>query len=497
MTQIIDKSPSVSAIVPARNEEAVIAACIQSLAQQPDILEVLVVDDQSMDRTVAIVQQTVLENAKIRLLQTQALPPGWVGKNYAVSLGAQHAQGEWLLFTDADALHAPDSAAKALAIAEHENAVLVSFSPEQVMETWYEKALIPYIYCRLSSRFSYDDVNNPNSKTAAANGQFLMIRRDVYESIGGHANVASEVLEDVALAKRAKNSGYRIWFGSGQGIVRTRMYRSFAAMWEGWKKNLYPLMGGNTQAIAREYLRTIGPVLATYIAAVTIWAVFGKWLTAIGLLVASVVVAAVVYDGELRRNHFSHRLVWYELPARLLFARLLWASNRSYRKGKLKWKGREYPVGTSRASNGYPQAAMVYLTRRIEFSASHLYHNPALSAEENKRIFGKCNNPHGHGHNYTLEVTVAGEPDPVTGMVLDLKELKEILEREITQRMDHRFLNYEVAELKGQIPTCENIARVIWNLLEPKITRGRLHKIRLYEVPDLFAECYRNGANAG
>ena len=92
---------------------------------------------------------------------------------------------------------------------------------------------------------------------------------------------------------------------------------------------------------------------------------------------------------------------------------------------------------------------MVYLTRKIEFSASHLYHNPQLSAEENRRIFGKCNNPHGHGHNYTLEVTVAGEPDPVTGMVLDLKELKEILEREITQRMDHRFLNYEVAGIEG------------------------------------------------
>jgi len=138
---------------------------------------------------------------------------------------------------------------------------------------------------------------------------------------------------------------------------------------------------------------------------------------------------------------------------------------------------------------------MVYLTRKIEFSASHLYHNPALSAEENKRIFGKCNNPHGHGHNYTLEVTVAGEPDPVTGMVLDLKELKEILEREIADRMDHRFLNYEVPELKGQIPTCENIARVIWQLLEPKITQGRLHKVRLYESADIFAECYRNGAN--
>ena len=134
---------------------------------------------------------------------------------------------------------------------------------------------------------------------------------------------------------------------------------------------------------------------------------------------------------------------------------------------------------------------MVYLTRKVEFAASHRYHNPALSAEENRRVFGKCNNPHGHGHNYTLEVTIAGEPDPITGMVLDLKELKDILEREIMQRMDHRFLNYEVAELKAQIPTCENVARVIWNLLEAKIPQGRLHRVRLYESADLFADCYR------
>jgi len=140
---------------------------------------------------------------------------------------------------------------------------------------------------------------------------------------------------------------------------------------------------------------------------------------------------------------------------------------------------------------------MVYLTRKIEFAASHRYHNPALSAEENRRIFGKCNYPHGHGHNYTLEVTIAGEPDPVTGMVLDLKDLKEILEQEIMQRMDHRFLNYEVAELKGQIPTCENVVRVIWNLLEPKIPQGQLHRVRLYESANLFADCYGRSAGGG
>jgi 6-pyruvoyltetrahydropterin/6-carboxytetrahydropterin synthase len=139
---------------------------------------------------------------------------------------------------------------------------------------------------------------------------------------------------------------------------------------------------------------------------------------------------------------------------------------------------------------------MVLLTRKIEFSASHRYDNPAFSPEENRRVFGKCNNAHGHGHNYALEVTVAGEPDAVTGMVLDLKDLKDLLEREVMQRMDHRNLNVEVPELSGKIPTCENIALVIWNLLEPKIPSGRLHRVRLYESADLFADCYRaNGQN--
>jgi 6-pyruvoyltetrahydropterin/6-carboxytetrahydropterin synthase len=131
---------------------------------------------------------------------------------------------------------------------------------------------------------------------------------------------------------------------------------------------------------------------------------------------------------------------------------------------------------------------MVYLTRKIEFSAAHLYHNPAFSDEENRRIFGKCNNPNGHGHNYVLEVTVGGETDPATGMVLDLKELKEILQTEVVDRMDHRHLNYEVPELAGQIPTCENVALVIWNLLEPKITTGKLDRVRLYESADLYAD---------
>jgi 6-pyruvoyltetrahydropterin/6-carboxytetrahydropterin synthase len=140
---------------------------------------------------------------------------------------------------------------------------------------------------------------------------------------------------------------------------------------------------------------------------------------------------------------------------------------------------------------------MIRVTRKIEFSAAHYYHNPDLSPEENRRVFGKCNNPHGHGHNYVLEVTVAGEPDPATGMVLDLKELKGILQREIVDRMDHRHLNHEVPELAGKIPTCENIAAVIWSLLAPKIKQGKLDRVRLYESADLFAECTVESNGAG
>src|SRR5208337_1079998 len=133
---------------------------------------------------------------------------------------------------------------------------------------------------------------------------------------------------------------------------------------------------------------------------------------------------------------------------------------------------------------------MIYVTRRAEFSASHFYHNPKLSPEENRRIFGKCNNPHGHGHNYMLEVTVAGLLNPTTGMVVDLKELKTILEREVLQLMDHKFLNQEVPAFFNKTATTENLAVEIWNLLAPKLTFGKLHRIRVYETPDLFVDYY-------
>lgn len=134
----------------------------------------------------------------------------------------------------------------------------------------------------------------------------------------------------------------------------------------------------------------------------------------------------------------------------------------------------------------------MFITRRIEFSASHVCANPALPDEENRRLFGDAANPYGHGHNYVVEVTLEGDPDPVSGMVLDLKELKSILNAQVVSSFDHRFLNKEVPPFDRTIPTVENIAIEIWKRIEPSLSRppARLHSVRVYETPDLYVDYF-------
>jgi len=335
---------SVTAIVPARNEEAVIAASIASLASQPEIAEILVVNDQSTDGTASVVRSLKENVPNMRLLETTGLPEGWVGKNHALWVGAQEAKSPWLLFTDADAEHERNSASRALQIAQEHNAALVSFSPEQDTETWYEKALIPYIYLRLAKRFSYERVNDPNSAAAAVNGQFLMMRRDVYDAIGGHSSVAGEVLEDVALAMRVKAAGHRIWFGSGKGIVRVRMYRSFQAMWQGWKKNLYRLMGGTPWAVIRETESNLPWIPLLLIAAGLKY----PFLLFMGVLL--LIARQTSYGLDLARNQYPFSFIFYYMPAVVLYIAVLWASYRSHVNGRIQWKGREYSVGAPQSA---------------------------------------------------------------------------------------------------------------------------------------------------
>jgi 6-pyruvoyltetrahydropterin/6-carboxytetrahydropterin synthase len=131
---------------------------------------------------------------------------------------------------------------------------------------------------------------------------------------------------------------------------------------------------------------------------------------------------------------------------------------------------------------------MVYVTRKAHFSAAHRLYNPAWSDAKNNEVFGKCNNPNGHGHNYDVEVTVAGNPPQETGMVIDLKKLADIIENELIVRVDHKHMNHDVDFMQGVVPTAENMAMAFWNILEPKIPEGKLVSIKLYESESNFVE---------
>jgi glycosyltransferase involved in cell wall biosynthesis len=341
----------VSAIIPARNEEESIARAVESVAAQAEIGEVIVVDDQSTDRTGAILAELALRIPKLKILNTgDVLPPGWAGKNYAVSIGAAEATGDWLLFTDADTYHLSGSTQHALCDAVVRDAVLVSYSPEQEMDSFWERALIPFVYCRLANKFSFARVNDPARPDAAANGQFLLLLRDVYEKLGGHTAIAGQILEDVALARRVKGAGYGIYFAAPIGTVQTRMYRSFGAMWQGWTKNLYPLMGGRPMAALLEISEVLPWAEMMVLAPIWIYSMLKHvpptWV--MGTFVLATLLGRVFHYGiDLSRNRYPVSYIKYYVPAVCLYCAALIASWWKNTHGAVHWKGRAYPAKTA------------------------------------------------------------------------------------------------------------------------------------------------------
>ena len=327
-------TPEVSVIVPARNEEACLADCLHSLVQQAGAsFEVIVVDDHSTDATRAIA-----ESFPVRVIPADPLPLGWSGKCNAAWSGARVAKGKWLLFTDADTKHAADSITAGFCEAQEHGAALLSYSPKQDVHSFAERALMPVIFAELAATYSPRQVCDPNSAIAAANGQYLLIRRDVYDAIGGHAAVATAILEDVELASRAKQAGYKLQF-RWSDVVSTRMYRSFPQMWEGWTKNL-ALLFPHTRRLAlirlAEFLMIVG------------FSAFAIWKASVGAAVAAIIAGALAVRWwasfliRIRRAHFdwlSNALAIFGLP---LFAILLLNSSISHTLGEVRWKGRRY-----------------------------------------------------------------------------------------------------------------------------------------------------------
>jgi glycosyltransferase involved in cell wall biosynthesis len=340
-------APIVSVIVPARNEEACLGACLDSLAGQTGVsFEIIVVDDHSTDRTRAI----ATSYPDIKVIIPGPVPPGWTGKNNAVTAGARIARAEWLLFTDADTVHAPGSLARALNEARTRDVALLSYSPEQEVETFAEKIVMPVIFAELASTFRPAEVSDPRSPAAAANGQYILIQRSTYESTGGHAAVATDLLEDVALARRLKQSGHAIFFRLGTGLVRTRMYRTFAQLREGWTKNLVLLFPRPVTLALIRFLEFALLFASPVFLAVAI--VKGKSPLWISLAALAVALAWATFLRRIARAHFSWKLNFLASLGLPLFSYLLMRSWLAHRRGNVSWKGRSYAGRRPESASG-------------------------------------------------------------------------------------------------------------------------------------------------
>jgi chlorobactene glucosyltransferase len=342
---------TVSVIIPARNEEMNIERVVRSVAAQRQVREIIVVDDDSSDRTAEILAGLSREIPLLRTIRLESLPEGWIGKSHAAAAGAEQAKGEWLLFTDADTEHLPGSLQAMVQRAQYEQADLLSLSPGQQTVTWWEKAIIPYVFVQLARMFPFEEVSDPASPRAAANGQYLLVRRSVYNNVGGFAAVMGEILDDVALARRVKQRRGRLVFLPGAECVRTRMYTSFRDMWQGWTKNLYLLHGSRlwpvlkalSAALLLDMLLPLG-LLAIGIVIVggerTLWPLLGLIVCYVGTSLRQ-----WKYRKRLLKLSFDRRLDVYQFAGAGLFVLLLlnsvWVHTLG---GGVRWKGRKYPA---------------------------------------------------------------------------------------------------------------------------------------------------------
>lgn len=232
--------PPISIIIPARNEEEKIRRCLEGVFDQtyPNY-EVIVVDDRSEDRTPAILEEIKTEHPCLQILHGQELPAGWVGKPFALHQGVEQARGEWLCFLDADTFPESELLISAFLKVEKLNADCLTLFTKQIMGGFWEKVIMPIVFTAMMFGFPPHKVNDPDHPLAIANGQFILIRRDVYQAVGGHFRVRDRIDEDKALAEEVKRQGFRLFLTDGQALARTRMYSSLTEIWEGWTKNMF------------------------------------------------------------------------------------------------------------------------------------------------------------------------------------------------------------------------------------------------------------------
>jgi chlorobactene glucosyltransferase len=348
------QQPLISVIVPARNEARNIRRSIEALAAQSyQNLELIVVDDGSTDATPQILKQ--LQEApkpdsspEITIINGSALPPGWAGKPHALHQGFQAAQGEWLCFVDADTFANPDLIASTYQAATNLGADMLTILTDQDLGSFWEKVIMPLVFTALSVGFPARRVNDPQKTDAIANGQFILIRRQVYQAVGGHAAVHDQIAEDKALAVLVKGSGFHLVLGDGRELARTRMYTSLPEIWEGWVKNIYLGMQD------RPWLLLLGAITGFVAAlALPLWTILSlAWLAQGGGWIAVLVAAeSLILWGYLLYNRSQVNQAmdisfWYALTlplGALIFTAMMVTSAYNVYSGRgVTWRGRRY-----------------------------------------------------------------------------------------------------------------------------------------------------------
>jgi glycosyltransferase involved in cell wall biosynthesis len=341
-------------IIPARNEEDCLAACLESLTSQSEKVfelgrdwELIVVDDHSTDRTAQIANQFVRGFAGVTVIGAGKLEPGWTGKNNALWTAARRARGRWLLFTDADTIHEPGNLHRALHEAARYKVSVLSYSPRQIVSGLAQRSLMPLIFSELALAYPPAKVSDPAQRIAAANGQFLLIEREAYRRLGGHAMVAEKVLEDVELAFLAKRRRIGLRFRYAADAVSTRMYRTAAAMIEGWTKNL-SLLFANCLALALWRILDILLLFVLPVLAVKLWNVHFAphvmpWVYDGWLIVILWVRNLFRFYGRVAKSNFPFldcAIAPLGLPLFVVLLYNSWYQHRILKR--VSWKGREY-----------------------------------------------------------------------------------------------------------------------------------------------------------
>ena len=344
--------PLVSIIVPARNEEANIRRCGEALlAQDYPNFEVIVLDDRSTDGTPDILKELSSRDPRLVVQMGVELPAGWAGKPHALYQAAEIARGEWLLFIDADTYLTRNALSAALASATKTGADLYTVMTEQITGTFWEKTVMPLVMTALSVGFSPGRVNDPATRDAIANGQFILIRRSTYDAIGGHKKLHNLIVEDKAISEQVKWNGYRLIVADGRGVASTRMYTSFPQMWEGWTKNIYLGLSDRPALMA---LGVFGAFLALMAAvALPLWPLLGLvWLLnggggmALAIIGQAMLTWGIILYYRARVAHQMGISRWYALTTPLgagVFAAMMGTSAWKVLSGKgVTWKGRLY-----------------------------------------------------------------------------------------------------------------------------------------------------------